>query len=520
MTSARSRHWFHLGRAREFVGLRAGWRDMEGSSFRAWAVEEFGATQLGDVRRTARLVTMASEVAQNPGGRVSSVFRRSAERQGAYDFLESKHVGTEAILAAAVEACNRRSAEFPFVFVPLDGTSLNLTDLARTKNFGSVGSRERGARGLKVIDAIAVAPDGTPLGIAGMKWWARGARPSRPRELRSTAEKELQHWLDAVDAVTASMRRSAPETRAWFQVDREGDAQYLLDKLAACGGLFTVRSQSNRRLSTTGLVLPGAGRHPVKRRRYLRGYMSRQHPVLRDLLEVPGRDGQPARQAVVVVRAASVVLQMQDRRRTKHRTLPINVVWVREYGFGKRTSSRSGKSTTRSLDWMLLTNHSIETVADLRAVIAGYKQRWRIEDFHRAWKRGACNVETSQLRAREHVIKWATVLAAVAVRAERIKHLSRERPHASASAELSPREVQALILLKRRYRKQNEHIGDETPDLQTATRWIAELGGYIGRAAGGPPGTTTIARGLAQLHIAAEMLDAAGLEPRSPPRSD
>jgi hypothetical protein len=493
---------------------------MKRSSFKTWAVEEFGATELGDVRRTARLVAMATEAAQNPGGRVSSVFRRSADRQGAYDFLESKLVRAEAILGAAVDACNLRAAEFPFVFVPLDGTSLNLADLARTKDFGSVGSRERGARGLKVIDAIAVAPNGTPLGIAGMKWWVRGARPTRHRDLRSTAEKELQNWLDTVDAVTASMRRSAPKTRAWFQVDREGDAQYLLDKLVASGGLFTVRSQSNRRLSTTGLVLPGAGRHPVKRRRYLRGYMNRQQPASRGRLEVPGRDGQPARLASVVIRAASVVLQMQDRRMTKHRTLPINVVWVREYGFGQRTHSRSGKTTQRSLDWMLLTNHSIETVEDLSAVIAGYTQRWRIEDFHRAWKRGACNVETSQLRASEHVMKWATVLAAVAVRAERIKHLSRTQPHASASAELSPREVQALILLKRRYRKQNEQIGEETPDLETAIRWIAELGGYTGQASGGPPGTTTIARGLARLHIAAETLDAVELGPKSPPRSD
>lgn len=494
--------------------------DMERSSFRAWAVEEFGDTQLGDVRRTARLVVMASEAAQNPSGRVSTVFRRSADRQGAYDFLESKHIGAEAILAAAVNASNRRAAKFPFVFVPLDGTSLNLADLARTKNFGSVGSRERGARGLKVIDAIAVAPDGTPLGIAGMTWWARGERPTRHREMRSTAEKELQHWLNAVDAVTASMRSGAPDTRAWFQVDREGDAQYLLDKLAASGALFTVRSQSDRRLSTTGLVLPGAGRHPVKRRRYLRGYMDRQRPVANDLLEVPARDGQPARQASIVIRAASVVLQMQDKRMTKHRTLPISVVWVREQGRRKRTRSRSGKTTMRALDWMLLTNHSIETVEDIRAVVDGYTQRWRIEDFHRAWKSGVCNVESSQLRAREHVMKWATVLAAVAIRAERIKHLSREQPHVSASAELSPREIEALILLKRRYRKQNEEIDDETPDLQTATRWIAELGGYTGRASGGPPGTTTIARGLAQLNIAAEMLDAIDFPPRSPSRSD
>lgn len=489
---------------------------MKRSGCREWAIEEFGAAQLGDERRTARLVTMATEMAKNPGGRVSSVFRRSAERQGAYDFVESKRVVGDAILQAAVDASNRRAAEFSFVFVPIDGTSLNLADLSGAKDFGSVGSRERGARGLKVVDAIAVAPDGTPLGLAAMKWWARGPRSKLSKWRRKTEDKELHHWLEAIDAVATSMKSVATTTRAWFQLDREGDAQYVLERLAASEQWFTVRSHSDRRLSMTGVTLPGAGRHRVARRRYLRGYMRRKKPITHELLEVPARGDQPARVACVALRGARVVLQMCDKRTSRHHALPMNVVWVREHGQGPLMRSRSGKTATRALDWMLLTNHPIETLEDIKEVVRGYEQRWRIEDFHRAWKSGVCNVEDSQLRAREHVIKWATVLAAVAIRAERIKHLSRENPRAPATIELSQREIEALIILKRRYRKKNEHIGDDAPDLETATRWIAELGGYTGKSSGGPPGSTTIARGLAQLYIATEMLDAI----KSPPRSD
>jgi hypothetical protein len=141
-------------------------------------------------------------------------------------------------------------------------------------------------------------------------------------------------------------------------------------------------------------------------------------------------------------------------------------------------------------------------------VVFGYTQRWRIEDFHRAWKRGICNVEDTRLRARAHVIKWASVLAAVAVRAERLKHLSREQPARPASDELSKIEIDALLLLKRRNRKRTEVIPDTIPDLETATRWIAELGGYTGKSSGGPPGATTIARGLERLQMAVDVLDA------------
>src|SRR5258708_12434575 len=277
-----------------------------------------------------------------------------------------------------------------------------------------------------------------------------------------------------------------------------------------------MRSSSVRRLSTTGLVLPGAGRHPVKRRRQLRGYMRRKKPIAYNLLEVPARGDQPARVACVAIRAASVVLHMEDKRTSRHRTLPINAVWVREHGSGPLTRSRSGKTASRALDWMLLTNHPIDTLDDIKEVVRGYEQRWRIEEFHRTWKSGVCNVEESQRRAREHVIKWATVLAAVAIRAERIKYLSRASPRAPATTELSRREVEALIILKRRYRKKNEEIGEETPDLETATRWIAQLGGYTGKSSGGPPGSTTIARGLAQPYIAAPIPHPL----KSPPRTE
>ncbi len=77
-----------------------------------------------------------------------------------------------------------------------------------------MGSRERGARGLKVVDAIAVAPDGTPLGIAAMKWWARGPRRAPSKIERSTAEKECQHWLDAVDMTATATKSAAPGRRS------------------------------------------------------------------------------------------------------------------------------------------------------------------------------------------------------------------------------------------------------------------------------------------------------------------
>ncbi|HMJ13074.1 MAG TPA: IS4 family transposase, partial [Polyangiaceae bacterium] len=141
-----------------------------------------------------------------------------------------------------------------------------------------------------------------------------------------------------------------------------------------------------------------------------------------------------------------------------------------------------------------------------RDVIFGYTLRWRIESFHKTWKSGACNVEETQLRSQQAVTVWATLLAAVAARIERLKLLSRSDPEKPASIELDPHEIRALIVLKREYKKKTEVIPDTMPTIGQATRWIADLGGYTGRSSGGPPGAITIRRGLDYLKPAADLL--------------
>src|SRR5580704_16469571 len=101
---------------------------MTSSATRSWAREEFGHARLGDERRTARAVAMAATALSRPGGRVSDVFVEAAARQGAYDFLESASVDAEALGTAMGEACARRCTEYRYVFVPVDGTSVTLTD--------------------------------------------------------------------------------------------------------------------------------------------------------------------------------------------------------------------------------------------------------------------------------------------------------------------------------------------------------------------------------------------------------
>ena len=473
-----------------------------------WAVEEFGHTTLGDPRRTARLVTMAEHLAGHAHGNLTEAFDVDAERQGAYRWLENPEVLQENVADAAGEACARRAAAFPFVFVPIDETSATLTDPLGLKGFGAVGPSNRQARGIHAVSAVAISPEGETLGVFAQRLWMRPPpRPARRRRrskkesarrlaarqracrMRRTAEKETQHWMDVAEASARRCADQAPETRCWFQLDRGADAAPILIALEGSGQLWTVRSSWNRRVRRAS----GGSSHL---RRELEGHGWVGYVWL-DVTAGPHRT---ARRALLIVRIQQVVLDLRDPRTSRRTPLQVQVVWAQEVG-----TCPSGETP---LDWLLLTNRRVSTFAEAQQVLDGYATRWRIEEVHRTWKRGGCHVESTQLHSEDAVKKWATLLFIVAARVERLKTLARTSPELPASVDLSANEIRALLLLKRKQKKRTEVVPNTMPSIGQAVRWMADLGGYTGKSSGGPPGSVTIGRGLAKVLAAVEVIEA------------
>ena len=444
----------------------------------AWARDEFGATDLGDVRRTRRLVTMAGGAAMRPSGKVSVVFDRPCDREGAYDFLESPHVEPDAVAASVFDATLRRARGLETVFVAIDGSSLSLTDETGAKGFGQVGSPNRPVTGLLMMNALAVTRDGVPLGLVDQLWWNREpvearAKRERERDLASTRfeDKETFHVIRA--ARNAVDRLAAEGVRAWIVIDREADNRHILLGLHQAGCLFTVRG----------------GKFD---RRVVGEEMANIHALLDaeaslGTYEVEAkRRGGARRKAFVDVRAAQVTLRFAAYGNQPAGGLRLWAVRIRD-------ASGAGDGP----DWLLYTNVAVLSTEHARAIVASYEMRWRVEEFHRTWKQGHCNVEDAQLHTQRAIIVWATILAATATRIERLKYLSRRTPDAPATIELRPEEIEALEFDQRR-RWTKPRPFPIAPTIADATRWIAELGGWIGPA-NGPPGSVTLARGLERL---------------------
>ena len=460
---------------------------------RTWAEEEFGEARLGDVRRTRRLVKVAAELEATPAGTVSQACRTSASREGAFRLLENKQVRYGDIARCVQRATLRRARGERRVFVAVDATSLKITDEQHSKGLGPIGTAKRGAQGIHAMTALAISSHGRPLGIVAQKLWTRKGKSDRVEGGHPKHGGESTYWREVLEASRCAFEEQADEVTPWFQLDRGGDCWQVLSYASEQGLLVTVRATHDRRTTTESARL-WESVEMTKVRAQMKVQVGPRAPVWRKQ-RVQGRQTmvlEPARQprrAHVVMRAARVTLRINTPEGPRPQSF--HAVLLREIH----------RPSNDRLEWMLLTTHPIATREDVLAIAHGYTMRWRVEDFHRAWKSGHCNVEDTQLRSYDVLCKWITLLASVATRAQRLAHQARLTPDAPASTELSPLELQALRCL-RTPRKTDP----DNPTLQLAIRWVAELGGYIGPW-NGPPGPTTIGRGLYDLSIAVRVLE-------------
>lgn len=455
----------------------------------SWARQEFGTADLGDARRNKRMIAMAARIAASPAGTVTAVFTDPADSQGAYDWIENDAFTPRDVAAPIHAAAARRSVGLPFVFVPTDGSSVTVPDLHKTKETGPIGPRSKKARGDKVHTALAVDPDGVPVGLLAQCWWTRSEkRASKSRQRRKTSEKETQYWLDARAQAREVLSTHAPGVPPWFQHDREADAwPVLLDAVTPrAGEQTTVRAAWDRRLvADEGAALD----EPT---RYLRGALAAASITGHYALTVTGGPKRAARKATMAVRCAEVTLDLFDKASSRRHAATVHVVCAREVG-----TTPPGE---KPIEWLLLTTYPVASFEDACLVLFGYSCRWRIEEFHKAWKDGVCHIEDTQLRAHDHRVKWALLLAAVALRTVRLTYLARTQPSRPASEELSAREIEAMRDLNaRRVLPPSAAL-----TLAAAVLWIARLGGYTGTSSGGPPGMITIGRGLRRVGIAAQ----------------
>ena len=199
-------------------------------------------------------------------------------------------------------------------------------------------------------------------------------------------------------------------------------------------------------------------------------------------MEMRARPGQPARTACMKVSLTGVWLrspQRPDKGGGYLAPIKCNVVRVWEEGAPAR----------QPVEWILLTDLTVNSPGEALEVALIYSTRWLIEEFHKALKSGT-KAEKLQLETAEGLFAAIAIKSVVALRLIGLKESLRSEPDASAEQSgLSELELEILKAVLHR----------SINTVREVALALGRLGGHLNRKGDGLPGWQTLWRGMSTL---------------------
>ena len=284
-------------------------------------------------------------------------------------------------------------------------------------------------------------------------------------------------WLKAV----RETQRLCPQGVEVVHVcDSEADIYEMFQEVQDLGAKMVIRASQDRAVVESGRLRALLFQRPVS------GYLE---------VEIPAQHHRPARTANVEVRYGEVTLRPPYRApscQAHLRPLSLSVVWAREID--------AAADVEEPLEWLLVTNVPVRHFGDAVERMRWYRLRWQIEVFHKVLKSG-CKVEECRLDRAEELIRYVTLKSVIAWRLLWMVQLNRIQPDTACTMVLAEHEWQALYAAIHR----TSRLPTTLPTVRQVVRWIAQLGGFLGRKSDGEPGVTVVWRGWHRLHDLATM---------------
>ena len=432
----------------------------------------FAAAQLGDVRRTRRLVALADALRRHPGGSLPDKLPAPQQLKALYRLCNRQEVTHEAVLVPHRARTLRLCGEHPTVLVIHDATELDYSKRRSLQELGQIGGPGR-HRGYICHNSLAVLPeDGSVIGLCNQILHKRVPRPKKETktQLRNRKSRMSLLWLAGV--------ADLPADRRFVDVcDRGADTFEFLEHELRSGRRFVVRSSHSRRIEAGSDLTTKTFLHLHLRAQPAWGHRS---------IKVPAQDGMPARETRLCVSAAAVRLVPPRAKKGLHGNEPLAVWTVRVW----EPNPPPGPAR---LEWFLLTNESLESFADAQRVVQWYERRWIIEEFHKGMKTG-CNVEGLQFTAEDRLQPAIALLSVVTLTLLQLRDASRQ-----PDADTKP----ASQLFSRAYLEVLSGWRHNQPhsEMTIASFFLAlgRLGGHQNRKHDGRPGWLTLWRGWTKL---------------------
>jgi hypothetical protein len=440
----------------------------------------FGHAQLGDQRRTTRLVETFNLIRRHPGGTLPDKFASPPDLRAFYRLCDADDVTHAAILDAVRQYTFAQMANHPGpVLIVHDATELDYTSLTSlAEDLGQIGTGTN--RGYICHNVLAVAADtGDVLGLVDQILHCRDEVPENETltEHRERQTRESLLWLRGTEYLPA-------DTKLIDVSDQGSDTFEFLEHEFHSGRRFVVRAHKVRKVY--------GGHEPLGPRRYLKEYAHSLRELGRFTMNVQAQPGRKARKdAEFIVRAAPVLVCPPHAKYGHHGNdpLPLYVVLITE------VDPPAGE---KAIEWMLLTNEPVHTFEDAWRVSGWYELRWIAEEYHKAQKTG-CQIEDMQFTMTSRLEPAIGLLSVVAVTLLNLRDASRRADAKTRRAATIVASEYVHLLSLWRYREIREDL--TVHDFFYA---LARLGGHQNRKSDHRPGWLVLWRGWAKLHA---MLD-------------
>ena len=444
-----------------------------------WAQTNFGTCELGEKRRTQRLVRVAEQIAGNPSASLPDQTETWSDLKAAYRLFDCEDVTFEAIARPHWELTKKQAKGRTLVIG--DTTEI---DFGRFREIEGVGPTGNGTgQGFLLHNALMVNADTEEiLGVAGQTIHYR--KKKRKSKKRLTAPQRLKEknreseiWGRVIDQVGAPK-----EGNSYVHVfDRGADKFEVICHLIQQRSDWVIRACQLHRI-----VLAGDSEERMPLKDYL--------PMLKRLgsytLQLRARPAQPAREAEIEVRVGQCKIPQPQHvspwvRKLNPNPIAMNIIEVVE------VNAPQGVEPIR---WVLSTSLPVTTFEDAWTIIGYYEMRWLVEEYHKALKTG-CRTESRQLKTSSRLEPLVGLTSVVAVRLLKLKSLARTNPDLPAN-----RVVPKIWLKMLKFaRKKLNRVHDLT--VGQFYREVAKLGGFLGRKSDGEPGWITIWRGWEKLNM-------------------
>lgn len=441
----------------------------------AWAEENFGTCQLGDKRRTRRVVKLARQMAEHPDGSTPDQTETWADLKAAYRLVDQESATFEALASPHWELTRKHATGL--VLVIGDTTELDFGPRRRIEGLGPVGNGI--GRGCLLHNALMVdARTSRILGLAGQELFYRKPKPAGENSYRVTQRrrKESEVWSRLIAQI------GSPHSGVSYLhvFDRGADNLDVFCQLQHSRGEWVIRAAQLHRVVQT---VPPPGRVP--KRKTLRGAVESRPMLGTYELQVRATFREPARTAKLEVRTVQVCIPARRRRRTElQRTLNFQGLtqWVVE---AREIDPPKG---ARRVHWVLWSSRTAETFEQAWEILEYYERRWLIEEFHKALKTG-CRIEQRQHQTAYRLEALVGLSSVIAVRLVQLKTMAHTAPETPVAGVVPRAWLNMLQALRKTTIK----------NVRDFYRHLAGLGGFLMRKHDGNPGWITLWRGIDKL---------------------